>query len=150
MREILENIFSGPVKYIMIIYLVIGLPLTLIYRKKMKNKTKKYLEENPTASKIIILTSTFLGDFSDNLDVVKVDGKKPNIFCEKMKRGILVLPGKHVVEAEASWTSKKLFKTVHTSTGHKKLEIEVEAKKCYSLKYNTEEKKFVFEEDENI
>lgn len=116
----------------------------------MKNKAKKYLEENSDASKIIILTSTFLGDFSNNLDVVKVDGKKPNIFCEKMKRGILVLPRKHVIEAEASWTRKKVFKTVHTSTGHKKLEMEVEAKKCYSLKYNTEEKKFIFEEDENI
>lgn len=153
MREILENILSGPGKYIgiiCVIYLVIGLPLTLIYMKKMKNKTKKYIEENPDASKIITLTSTFLGDFSDNLDIAKVDGKKPNVFYEKMKRGILILPGKHILEVEASWTRKKVFKTVHTSTGYKKIEIEVEAKKNYSLKYNTEEKRFIFEEDGKI
>lgn len=153
MKEILENIFNGPGKYIgiiFVIYLVIGLPIGLIYRKKIKNKAKKYFTENPNASKIIIFTSTFLGDFSDNLVIANVDGEKPNIFYEKTKSGILILPGKHIIEVEASWTRKKVFKRVHTSTGYKKLEIEVEAKKIYSLKYNTEEKRFIFEEDGKI
>lgn len=153
MREILENILSGPGKYIgiiCVIYLVIGLPLTLIYMKKMKNKTKKYLEENPDASKIMICISMLLGEFSDTLDIESIDGEKPNVFYEKTKRGILVLPGKHILEVEASWTRKQVFKRVHTSTGYRKLEIEVEAKKCYELKYNIEEKRFIFEENEKI
>ena len=51
-----------------------------------------------------------------------------------------------IIEAEASWTRKGLMKTITTTTGPIKIEVEAEAKKTYILKYDTEENNFIFEE----
>ena len=101
MESSLSTFLSGPGRYIAIIciaYLLIGLPLTMLYLKKNKIMAKSYL------------------------------------------------PGKNIIEAEASWTRKGLMKTITTTTGPIKIEVEAEAKKTYILKYDTEENNFIFEE----
>ena len=144
----MENSFStfltGPGRYILIIcvvYLLIGLPLTMLYLKKNKAKAKSYLEENPDSAKMMISTRLAFGNLSDALVIIYINNEAPIHFYAKRKLGYFLRPGKNIIEAEASWTRKGL-----TKTGPIKIEVEAEAEKNYILKYDTEENNFIFEE----
>lgn len=149
----MENSFStfltGPGRYILIIcvvYLLIGLPLTMLYLKKNKAKAKSYLEENPDSAKMMISTRLAFGNLSDALVIIYINNEAPVHFYAKRKLGYFLRPGKNIIEAEASWTRKGLTKTTTTTTGPIKIEVEAEAEKNYILKYDIEENNFIFEE----
>ena len=136
----MENSFStfltGPGRYILIIfvvYLLIGLPLTMLYLKKNKAKAKSYLEENPDSAKMMISTRLAFGNLSDALVIIYINNEAPVHFYAKRKLGYFLRPGKNIIEAEASWTRKGLTKTTTTTTGPIKIEVEAEAEKNYNL-----------------
>lgn len=141
--------WNGPGRYIAIIciaYLLIGLPLTLLYLKKNIMKAKSHLEKNPDSAKMMISTRLAFGNLSDALIIIYINNEAPIHFYEKRKLGYFLEPGKNIIEAEASWTRKGLMKTTTTTTGPIKIEVEAEARKTYILKYDTEENSFIFEE----
>ena len=149
MESSLSTLLSGPGRYIAIIciaYLLIGLPLTMLYLKKNKIMAKSYLEKNPDSAKMIINTRFAFGNLSDALVIIYINNEAPVHFYKKRKLGYFLQPGKNIIEAEASWTRKGLMKTITTTTGPIKIEVEAEAKKTYILKYDTEENNFIFEE----
>lgn len=146
MESSFSSFLTGPGRYIIIIcvvYLLIGLPLTMLYLKKNKAKAKSYLEENPSSAKMMISTRLAFGNLSDALIIIYINNEAPVHFYEKRKLGYFLRPEKNIIEAEASWTRKGLMKT---TTGPTKIEVEAEAEKIYTLKYDTKENSFIFEE----
>ena len=68
-------------------------------------------------------------------------------FVEGTKIGLYVLPGRRVIEA--TFTSSRpgvVHKTVTTSYGPAKVEVQVESRKAYAFSFNEESKSFEFEE----
>ena len=107
----------------------------MLYLKKNKIMAKSYLEKNPDSAKMIINTRFAFGNLSDALVIIYINNEAPVHFYKKRKLGYFLQPGKNIIEAEASWTRKGLMKTITTTTGPIKIEVEAEAKKTYILKY---------------
>lgn len=91
----------------------------------------------------MISTRLAFGNLSDALIIIYINNEAPVHFYEKRKLGYFLRPEKNIIEAEASWTRKGLMKT---TTGPTKIEVEAEAEKIYTLKYDTKENSFIFEE----
>lgn len=85
MESSLSTFLSGPGRYIAIIciaYLLIGLPLTMLYLKKNKIMAKSYLEKNPDSAKMIINTR-FAWNLSDALVIIYINNEALFIFIKK-------------------------------------------------------------------
>ena len=88
MESSFSTFLTGPGRYIIIIcvaYLLIGLPLTMLYLKKNKAKAKSYLEENPSSAKMMISTRLAFGNLSDALIIIYINNEAPVHFYEKRK-----------------------------------------------------------------
>ncbi|VEH40679.1 Uncharacterised protein [Fusobacterium varium] len=86
MESSLSTFLSGPGRYIAIIciaYLLIGLPLTMLYLKKNKIMAKSYLEKNPDSAKMIINTRFAFGNLSDALVIIYINNEAPVHFYKK-------------------------------------------------------------------
>ena len=117
-----------------------------IYMKNNKNKVNKWLAENPDAVKVYLESKVGLIT-SKTLQIISVGLDHPMLFNEGMKHGFYLVPGKHVVESKFSTTRPGvLSRTVTTTYGPTKQELEVEAGKTYDYSFNLKEEQYEFSE----
>ena len=128
---------------------ILYIPYAMKMIKKKREEQDAYAGANPTAAKVY--TKVGLGDLfsSESVVVSAVDGAPPVSFFDGIRegQGFFALPGKHVIEVEYSRTRPGvLHKTVTTSTGTTRQEIETEPGRRYRLGFRRDEKRFVLEE----
>lgn len=117
-----------------------------LYMKSRKNYIGKWLEANPNAAKVFVVSKT-VAIKTEGLVINSVDGQPPVHFQEGMKLGFYVLPGTRVVESTFTTTRPGvMYKTVSKTYGPTKQEIQVEANKVYEYKFNLKEETYEFTE----
>ncbi len=118
----------------------------MIYMNKQKNKINKWFEENPTAAKVIVENKQ-KGIHSVTIRVLSVNGQPIEIYYEKGKQIIGLLPGTHVIQSTASSTRPGVMhKTVTKEYGPTNQEITVEANKTYIYDFDHKEERYTFNE----
>lgn len=146
MKEFLASL--GPAKnYIIYVggFMILYLIAMIIYMRYKKSKMKNYIEAHPEAAKVFIKTHAQIVK-AEGLYIHSVDGGKPETFIDGIKTGFYLLPGTHVIESTFT-TSRPgvLHKTVTTSYGPSKQEVEVEARKSYNYSFNPDTNEYSFE-----
>ncbi|MDR0361463.1 MAG: hypothetical protein LBJ46_02070 [Planctomycetota bacterium] len=135
--------------FILVIFSALYLPYVMKMIKKKREESEEFAMANPTAAKIytkIGLASLYSGE---QVMVTEVNGTNPTMFYDGIKegQGFFAMPGKNVVEMEYARTRPGiLYKSVTTTTGPSKQELEIEAGKRYSLSFNRDEGRFVLAE----
>ena len=124
---------------------IIGIIVTIINYKKMKNNVADFLTKNPNAAKICLTTKAFIT--SEAVTVHTVNGETPILFSEKGKTGVYAIPGDIEIEMSYSYTRPGvMYKTVTTSTDVVKKNLQVEENKTYILGFDRKKQQFTFEE----
>ena len=149
MNEFFAHLWSGPGKLIIIIcviYVIVGIPVTVMIMSKRKKKSVKFRKENKDFAEISIYTKMSSDELASNIKVHSVNGESPVWIGNTLK--FYVPSGKNVILAEADWletsfVSKGNTKTVRTE----KISLEVAAKANgkYRLMYNRKEHRFIIE-----
>ena len=110
---------------------------------------KKFESENPDASIMVIKDCQWhpLG-FTNTVNCVTINGEpQPQISVGYGQRGYYVMPGKNVLELQYETQRPGiLHKWVRTSYDPKKIEVNVEPKKQYSISYDKKQDSYVFAE----
>ncbi|RRD93919.1 hypothetical protein EII17_10335 [Clostridiales bacterium COT073_COT-073] len=135
-------------KYIMIVvgFMILYAIGVVIYMKQKKNKTAKWLANNPTAAKVYIVNNSNLVR-SNGLQINSVDGQIPVTFVETTKTGFYLLPGTHVVESTFTTTRPGvMYRNVSTTYGPTKQELTVEANKTYHYSFDRKNETYEFTE----
>lgn len=114
--------------------------------KAKRDQADAFLASHPDAARVYLQTG-MKGLTSDATTVIDVDGEAPVHFYEGRKQGILVEPGKRVLNVAYAWTRPGiLHKNVTTEVEPSRQEVEVEAKKSYILGFDKKAEAFVFTE----
>ena len=143
--EALENLWSGPGKYVVIfmaIIMIAYVPSMIIYMNKKKKGAAEFLNNHPDASKVLIA-----GAMKGIITVLTVNGDAPVTFYEENKKGFFLLPGENVVEAQYTWSRPGImYKTVTTTIGPSKIKLTAEFNKKYYISFDKKEEVYNFEE----
>lgn len=119
---------------------------TIIMISVVKKKSLNYAKDHPDVVKVHLMGKG-AGVMAEPVSVHRVDNEKPNRFMDGMKTGVYLLPGKHTVDMEYSYTrAGVIHKTVTKSTGVVPKQLTVERGKEYKLTYDLENKEFIFSE----
>lgn len=114
---------------------------------KKKKIAQDYLAKHPDAAKVYLKTGMKSWYSSEVTTVFFVNGEEPVHFYEGMSQGILLLPGRNVLDVAAGSTRPGiLHKNVTTQVEPSKQEVEAEPGKSYTLGFNFKEEHYVFEE----
>lgn len=111
-----------------------------------RDRADAFLSEHPDAARVFLQVG-MKGLSSDAITVISVDDNAPVFFSEGRKQGVLLAPGRHILEVAYAWTRPGiLHKNVTTQVEPSRQEVEAEARKTYKLDFNREEEEYVFEE----
>ena len=141
------NIYVQP-QYILTVggIFLLMIIMTVVNMNSNNRRVKKWLDQNPTASKIYIQNKSNLM-VSKSLTILSVDGEVPVAFNEGFGMGIYVTPGSHVIESTFSKSRPGvMYKTVSTTYDASKQEVTAEANKSYNYYFDTKKEAYVFEE----
>ena len=128
---------------VLILFCLIWYIAAFIFMKHKKRSTQKWLEENPTASKIIVEEKSPIKNAG--LYIESVNEKSPVTFYEMKQAGIYLLPGTHVIKSVYAYSKRGiLHKNVTKIYGPVKVEIEVEMGKVYKYSFDKKNETFVF------
>lgn len=128
---------------------IIYIPYAMKMIKKKQEESAAFLAANPTASKIYPRVGLRGLYMAEQVMVTAVNDGAPDPFYDGLKegQGVYALPGKNAIEVEYARTRPGiLHKSVTTTTGPTKQEIEVEANKRYSLGFIRNENRFCLTE----
>ena len=118
---------------------------TFLRHRKMKTSNKDYIKAHPDAVKIFLSTKALIT--SETVTVHSVDGEAPQLFSEKSKSGLYVIPGNRIVEMSYTYSRPGiLYKNVTQTIGPVKKELLVENGKSYLLSFDRENESFIFSE----
>ena len=128
------------------VFLAIAIILTIyniIRARKMKGDNRTFVEQHPNVSRIYLAKGAVA--ITEPVVVHEVDGKSPQQFVEAGKVGVYLVPGKHELKIEYSYTTLGVLnKTVTKSTGIVKKILTVEPYTNYALTFNRKAKEFEF------
>ena len=111
-----------------------------------KAKAEQYLSEHPDAAKVY-LQNGMKGLTHEATTVISVNDEPPQLFYEKMKQGVLLLPGTNILEVTYAWNKPGILrKNVTTTYEASKQEVEVEPGKNYRLGFDRDAESYTFEE----
>lgn len=138
-------------KYILIVggFIVLNLAYQMFIIYLHNGHKKRYEKENPDASLMVLNDRPFHPfGFINTLTCLSVNGEaKEEVMAGYGKKGHYLLPGKNVLEIQYETQRPGiLHKWVRTTYDPQKIEVEVEANKKYSLSYDKNQNKFLFEE----
>jgi hypothetical protein len=112
--------------------------------KKIRTSNQDFLAEHPDAAKIYLSAKGFI--ISESVTVHTVDGGPPQLFYEKGKSGVYVVPGTCTAEISYSHNRPGVFyRNVTENTGVVKKELLTEPGGCYILGFDRKESAFTFE-----
>ena len=134
-----------------VIFLIIVSVVYIPYMKKHMNNRKKtaddFLSAHPDAARVYLKTGMKGMLSSEETTIFSVNDQDPVFFYENRTQGVLLLPGKNVIEVAYGQTRPGiLHKNVTTQITPSKQELEIEAGKRYRLGFNMDEKSYMFEE----
>lgn len=124
------------------IYIIIGIIAVvcygfgIYYMKVRSNNKKAFLVQHPDAARILAQQVSFAIK-QKTLTICSVDGQTPIIFGSGMHTGVLVTPGRHVLEV--TFRTQRpgiMYRTVSTTYEPCKIEIEAEPNGNYELRFN--------------
>ncbi|MDO4759394.1 MAG: hypothetical protein Q4A30_01225 [Candidatus Saccharibacteria bacterium] len=120
----------------------------IVYFVRLRSKRSKldqWLKDNPTAIKVYTATTTGIVSVG-TITLHQVDNEPiQHDFTEGISTGVYLLPGKHLLEASFSSSRPGFFhRSVTTTYGPTKLEVEVAVGNTYKLSFNTKAKEFEF------
>lgn len=125
--------------------LYIGIPLFVLYiivvfaiNIRKNKKGANYLQQNPDACKL------YLKDNMGQFTVYSVDGEKPHTFVEKLKHGIFLDHGVHVLNVAYQYTKQGVVKTTTVNIEPTDLSIEVAAGNQYELAFDRKQNTYHF------
>lgn len=118
------------------IFCVVAYGAGFYYMKVRSDNKKVFLAEHPDAARILAQQVTFAIK-QKTLRICLVDGQTPVSFMSGMRSGVLVTPGKHILEVTFQTQRPGiLYRTVYTTYDPCKIEIEVEPNGNYELRFN--------------
>ena len=124
---------------------VFSLVWMIVANKRNKGKKKGYLEKYPDAARVFLTSKTRIA--SEAVSVYLVDDEIPVLFTEGLKSGFYVKAGISIIEISYSHTRPGvIYKSVTSSTGSVKQQIETEPYKSYILGFDKKEEEFTFSE----
>lgn len=110
---------------------------------KVRHDNKKaFLAQNPDAARILAQQVTFAIK-TKTLRIASVDGNTPIFFNSGIRNGVLVTPGKHVLEV--SFETQRpgiMHRNVYTTYEPCKIEIEAEPHGNYELRFNEKQQSY--------
>lgn len=148
MGNFMESVKSlGIYAFIIPGFILLYIVSIVLWKRNSKKKLAKWIEENPdyvkiylTSSANMITTSSIYVNFlSDNmLKEVQYEGRKSVIYAN---------PGTVCLELTFDYTRPGvMYRTVTTTYGPMRYELEVKKGKNYSLEFNKKESNFTLEE----
>lgn len=114
-----------------------------IYHTKTHGKRfKQFLEQHPDAARIKLVTLRQNLVQTSSTMITEIDGENPIRGNEGMDVIVLLTPGRHEIKMYAHYNYLKKNRT----TDEVSMWIDVSPKGLYTLAYDMEESKFVFEQ----
>lgn len=127
------------------IVIIIGIIVLILNAKIRKKNAQKHKVQG--SSIIILKKQNFANiDFAEQIRVQKINGEKANWFFYKTRPAIYIIPGQNEVIAYAFW-AKSIQKLI--STKPKKLYLQIEENKVYSLYYMIQTEQYFICEGED-
>lgn len=151
MEEILQmwnNLGAGRIYIIIVLgFFVLSLFFSRLSKNNINARANFWLQSNPEASKIYLDPKSDIIR-TNNLVVESVDGLYERIsFMEGNNLGLYLNPGVHKLEVRFETTRPGiLHKRVTDIYGPVSLEVDIEARKIYTLCFDTKEKDFLIKE----
>ena len=132
----------GGIILLSFVYQGVGIYIHSMHKKKFEN-------ENPDASIMVIKERLWhpLG-FTNSLNCLSMNGEpKEQIMAGFGQRAFYLMPGKNILELQYETQRPGLLhKWVRRTYDPQKIEVEVEAKKKYTIGYDKKQNEFKFEE----
>ena len=142
MEKYLESFFSmGPYAYVVIAIFILAAVFSFVSIKMNQKALTKWLAEHPNAVKIELSSGNNV--ITQKQLYARVISGEAAIFNEKAKYIVCADPGDIVLEVTYTYTRPGvLHKTVTTTWGPAKVELNVEKGKDYLLSFDKKEEQF--------